>query len=79
MPTEFFKSPVYYSSYIYRNLTKKFTVADERNSMFIRLLTVKDTSDTNLRTSYPQLSGKGCQYREEDSKNQFVFKRVHYW
>ena len=31
-----------------------------KKSMFIRLLTVKDTSATNLRTFHPQISEKDC-------------------
>ena len=38
----------------------------------IRLLTVRDRNGTNLRTSYPQLSGKGCQYREEDPESKTI-------
>ena len=52
----FFKKPVYfYSCYTYSKIDKKFTVTDEENSMFIRLLSVKDTSGMNLRTSHPHL------------------------
>ena len=29
-------------------------------------------SHTDLRTSQRQLSGKGCQYREEDSENKIL-------
>ena len=38
-----------------------------------RLLTVKDTSGTNLRTSHTQLSGKGSQYGKEDSENKILY------
>ena len=37
----------------------------------MRLLTEKDTSGKNLTTSHLQLSGEGCQYGEEDSKEKF--------
>ena len=43
-----------------RKSMKKFTVADEKNSAFITLLTVKDTSSTNLTTSHTQLSEESC-------------------
>ena len=32
----------------------------------MKLLTVKDNSHTDLRTSHSQFLGKGSQYREED-------------
>ena len=41
----------------------------DKNSVFARLLTLKGSSGTNLRTSRPQISENGCQYRDEDSKN----------
>ena len=51
----------------------------KKYSMSIRLLTVKNNSHTDWRTSHAQLSGKGCQYREGDYENKFFFiKRVHY-
>ena len=52
-----------------RKLMKKFTVTDEKYSVSIRFLTVKNNSHTDLRTSHAQLSEKDCQYREEDSEN----------
>ena len=51
---------------------KQFTVTDDKNSVFVRLLTVKDTIGTSLGPSHSQLSGKGCQYREEDSKSKIM-------
>ena len=50
----------------------KATVTDEKRSVFVRLLTVKDTSGTNLRTSHPQFSNNSCQYREEDSEIKII-------
>ena len=38
----------------------------------MRLLTVKNNSHADLRTSHTQRSGKGCQYREEDSENKIL-------
>ena len=38
----------------------------------IRLLTIKNNSHTDWRTSHAQLSEKGCQYREEDYKNKIL-------
>ena len=35
----------------------------------MRLLTVKNNSHTDLRTSHSQLSQKDCQYGEEDYEN----------
>ena len=35
----------------------------------MKLLTVKDNSHTDLRTSHAQVLGKSSQYREEDSEN----------
>ena len=47
-------------------------------SVSIRLLTVKNNSHTDLRTSLAQLLEKGCQYREEDYENKIVIKRAHH-
>ena len=44
----------------------------KKYSVSIRLLTVKDNSHTALRTSHAQFSGKGSQYREEDSENKIL-------
>ena len=57
---------------------KKFTSTNEKIFRSIRLLAVKNNSHTDLSTSNAQLSGKGCQYREEDYEiENFVIKRVH--
>ena len=41
--------------------------------VFIRLLTIKDTSGMNLRINFPRLLDKTCQYRREDFKNQITY------
>ena len=51
-----------------RKSMRKFAVTDEKYSMSIRLLTVKDNSHEDMRTSHLQLLGKGFQHGEEDSK-----------
>ena len=38
----------------------------------MRLLTIKNNSHTDLRTSHAHLSGKGCHYREEDHENKIL-------
>ena len=37
-----------------------------------KLLTVKNNSHANIRTSHTQLLEKGCQHGEEDSKNKIL-------
>ena len=44
--------------------------SQSQKMMFIRFLTIKDTSGMDLRT--PQLLDKGSQYRKEDFKNQIM-------
>ena len=61
-----------------RKLMKKFTVTDEKYSVSIRLLTVKNNSHTDLKTFGAQLSENGCLYGEEDSEKNFVIRRIHY-
>ena len=46
---------------------KRITVPNDKKLVFIRPLTIKDTSGMNLRTS-PQLLDKSYQYRIEDLK-----------
>ena len=41
-------------------------------SMSIRLLTVKNNSHADMRTSHTQLLGKGCQHGKEDFKNKIL-------
>ena len=48
---------------------KKMTDTDKK---YFMLLTTKNISHTDLRTSDAQLLGKGCQYREEDSENKIL-------
>ena len=45
-------------------------------SMFIRLLTVKNNSDVDMRTSHAQLLEKGHQHGGEDSKNKSLLKET---
>ena len=62
-----------------RKSIKNSELPMKKYSVSLRPLTVENNSQTDLRTSHPQLSGKVCQYREEDSKNKtFVIKRVYY-
>ena len=56
---------------------KKFTANYEKYSRTRRLLTIKDTSGTNLRTSHPQLLGKGCHYREEGFKHKILSQKEY--
>ena len=69
--TEFFQSSVYYySSYTQSKIDeKKFAVTFEKYSVSIRLLTVKNNSHADMRTSHVQLLEKGFQHGEEDSRN----------
>ena len=48
---------------------EKITVTDEK---IFRLLTTEYNSHTDFSTSHAQLSGKGCQYKEEDSGNKIL-------
>ena len=54
---------------------ESFAVTDEKHSIFVRVLNVEDTSGRNFGSSHPQLSGKGFQYGEEDSKKNYVLKK----
>ena len=51
---------------------EKVIITDEKYSMSIRLLTVKDDIHMDSRTSHAQFLGKGSQYREEDSENKIL-------
>ena len=55
-----------------RQLIEKVTVTDEKVFRVYNAFDHKNNSHTDLRTSHAQLSGKGCQYREEDSKNKIL-------
>ena len=59
--------------YTWLEIDENFQLPMKKCSMSLRLLTVKDTSGTNLRTSHTQLSGKGSQYRKEDSENKILY------
>ena len=48
---------------------KQFAASDEKYSMSFRLLTVKNNSHEDIRTSHAQVLEKGCQHGEEDSKH----------
>ena len=47
----------------------------KKYSVSISLLTVKNNSHTDWRTSHAQLSEKSCQYREEDYEKKFCHKK----
>ena len=49
----------------------------KNHSMSIRLLTVKNKSHADMRTSHAQLLGTGCQHREEDSKNKILLLKEY--
>ena len=53
-----------------RKSMKKIT--NEKMFRVYKAFTVKDNIHTNLRTSHAQFSGKGSQYREEDSENKIL-------
>ena len=55
-----------------RKSTKTFAVTDEKYSVSITLLTIKDDSHADMRISHAQRLEKGCQHREEDSKNKIL-------
>ena len=58
-----------------RKSMKKIIATDEKYSVSIRLLTVKDNIHTDLRTSHAQFLRKGSQYREEDSENKICHEK----
>ena len=58
-----------------RKSMKTFNVTDEKNSMSIRFLTVKNNSHAAMRISFAQLLEKGCQHGEEDFKNKICHKK----
>ena len=49
----------------------------KKYSVSIRLLTVKNNSHTDRRTSHAQFSEKGCQYREEDYENKVLSQKEY--
>ena len=58
-----------FRQYSVENRSKHVQLSMKRYSVSIRLLTAKNNSRTDLRTSHAQLLEKGCQYREEDYEN----------
>ena len=54
------------------NRKEKLQLPMKKFSMSIRLLTVKNNSHTDLRTSNAHLSQKSCQYGEEDYENKIL-------
>ena len=52
-----------------RKSMKKFAVTDEKYSVSIRRLTVKNNGHADMRTSHAQLLEKSFQHGEEYSKN----------
>ena len=68
--TEFFKVQyIIIQAILSRKSMTKFTVTNEKIFRVCKAFDRKSNSHTDLRTSHTQLSEKGCQYREEDSKN----------
>ena len=51
---------------------KKFAVTNKKYSVSIKLLTVKNNSFPDMRTSDAQLLEKGVQHGEEDSRNKIL-------
>ena len=51
---------------------EKFAITDEKIFHAFRLLTVKNNSHVDLRTSHAQLLEKGFQHGVEDSKNKIL-------
>ena len=49
----------------------------KKYSVSVRLLTMKDNSHTDLRTSHGQFLGKGSQYGEEDSENKILSQKLY--
>ena len=58
-----------------RKLMKNLRSPMKKYSLSIRVLTEKNNSHMDLRTSQVHLSEKGCRYGEEDSKNRFCHKK----
>ena len=44
----------------------------KKYSLSVSFFIVKNNSHADLRTSHEQLSGKGCQYGEEDFENKIM-------
>ena len=69
--TDFFLkfSILLFKLYLGENRWKNLQLPMKKYSVSIRLLTITNNSHTDLRTSHAQISGKGCQYKEEDYEN----------
>ena len=55
-----------------RKSIKNLQLPMKKYSMSVRLLTVKNNSHEEMRTSHAQLLEKGCQHGDEDSKNKIL-------
>ena len=71
---DFFESSVcYYSSKPWSKIAEKnLQLPMKKYSLSIRLLTVKNSGNADLRTSHAQLSKKACQPKEDDSENKIL-------
>ena len=49
----------------------------KKYSVSFRILTVKDNSHTDLRTSHAQLLGNSSHYREEDSEDKILLQKEY--
>ena len=49
----------------------------KKYSMSITLLTVKNNSQADMRTSHTQLLEQGCQHGDEDSKNKILLYKEY--
>ena len=58
-----------------RKSMKKCAVTDEKCSVYVRLLTLKDNSYADMRTSHAQLLEKGCQHGDKGSNNKTFHKK----
>ena len=55
-----------------RKSMKNLQLPMKKYSISLTLLTVKNNSHADMRTSHAQLLEKGCQHGEEDSKNKVL-------
>ena len=61
-----------FNLYFVENRLKSLQLPMKKYSMSIRLLTIKNNSHADMRTSHAQLLEKGCQHGEEASKNKIL-------
>ena len=54
------------------NRRKNLQLPMKKYSMSVRLLTVKNNSHADMRTSHAHPLEQGCQHGEEDSKNRIL-------